>query len=219
MKATIVLADDHHIVRQGLRVLLSAEFDLQVVGEAGNGLEALRTVERLQPDILVLDLMMPVLDGLEVIRQLKKLSPHTRAVILSMHRNEAYVWEALKNGASGYVLKDCAAADLVKAVREALAGRRYLSQAFSGIERRARLQKTDLGPFDLYEKLTSREREILHLSSEGETSTAIGARLSISPRTVEAHRANLMRKLGVHKQSQLVRYVLERRLVAVAGGG
>src|SRR5213596_2920307 len=112
MKATIVLADDHPIVRHGLLALLSAEPDLEVVGEAADGLETLRLVDRLKPDILVLDLMMPALDGLEVIRQIKKRSPKTRTVVLSMHKNEAYVWEALKNGALGYVLKDSAPTDL-----------------------------------------------------------------------------------------------------------
>jgi len=212
MRATIVLADDHEIVRHGLRTLLSAEQDLRVVSEAGDGIEALRLVERLKPNILVLDLMMPGLDGLEVIRQLKKVSPRTRVVVLSMHKNEAYVWEALQNGATGYVLKESAASDLLKAVREALAGRRYLSQPLSEANIMAYLQKTTPGPFDLYETLTKREREILHLSAEGQSSAAIGARLSISPRTVEAHRANLMRKLGFHKQTELVRYALQRQL-------
>jgi len=212
MKATIVLADDHHIVRHGLQVLLSAEPDLRVVGEAVDGLETLRLVERLKPDVLVLDLMMPGLDGLEVIRQLKKRSPQTRTVVLSMHKNEAYVWEALKNGALGYVLKDCALSDLVRAVRDALANRPHLSPPLSEINIMAYLQKKNSGPFDLYQTLTARERQILQLSTEGQTSADIGARLSISPRTVEAHRANLMRKLGFHKLTELVRYALERQL-------
>ena len=219
MKATIVLADDHHIVRHGLQVLLSAEPDLRVVGEAADGLETLRLVERLKPDVLVLDLMMSGLDGLEVIRQLKKRSPHTRTVVLSMHKNEAYVWEALKNGALGYVLKDSAPEDLVRAVRDALANRPHLSPPLSEINIMAYLQKKNGSPFDLYQTLTARERQILQLSAEGQTSADIGARLSISPRTVEAHRANLMRKLGFHKLTELVRYALERQLTLRSGPG
>ena len=214
MKSTIVLADDHQLVRNGLQMLLSAEADLEVVGEAADGIETLRMVERLKPDVLILDLMMPGLDGVEVIRQLKKRSPRTRAVVVSMHKNEAYVWEALKNGAIGYVLKDGAPTDVVKAVREALADRPFLSHPLSEANIMAYLQKTDDGPFDLYETLTARERQILQLSAEGQTSTAIGTRLSISPRTVEAHRANLMRKLGFHKLAELVRFALERQLAS-----
>src|SRR3984893_14569701 len=126
-KTTIVLADDHQVVRQGLRALLEAEADFKVVGEAGDGLQAIRRVELLSPRVLVLDLMMPGLNGLDVARQIKKSSPHTEVVILSMYANEAYVLEALGNGASAYVLKDSSSADLVHAVREAVAGRRYLS--------------------------------------------------------------------------------------------
>ncbi len=214
MKATIVLADDHQLVRNGLQMLLSAEADLRVIGEAGDGIETLRVVERLKPDVLILDLMMPGLDGVEVIRQLKKSSPKTRAVVVSMHKSEAYVWEALRSGAIGYVLKDSAPTDVVKAIREALANRPFLSHPLSEANIMAYLQKTSGGPFDLYETLTARERQILQLSAEGQTSTAIGTRLSISPRTVEAHRANLMRKLGFHKLTELVRFALERQLVS-----
>ena len=214
MKATIVLADDHQLVRKGLQMLLSAEADLRVIGEAGDGIETLRVVERLKPDVLILDLMMPGLDGVEVIRQLKKSSPKTRAVVVSMHKSEAYVWEALRSGAIGYVLKDSAPTDVVKAIREALANRPFLSHPLSEANIMAYLQKTSGGPFDLYETLTARERQILQLSAEGQTSAAIGTRLSISPRTVEAHRANLMRKLGFHKLTELVRFALERQLVS-----
>jgi DNA-binding NarL/FixJ family response regulator len=200
-------------VRNGLQVALSAEPDLRVVAEAVDGLEALRLVERHKPDVLLLDLAMPGMDGLEVIRQIRKRSPRTRVVVLSMHKNEAYVWEALKNGAVGYVLKDSVPADIITAIREAVANRSFLSPALSEIHLMAYLQRANSGPFDLYETLTARERQILQLSAEGHTSAAIGARLSISPRTVEAHRANLMRKLGFHKLTELVRYALERQLL------
>ena len=128
-KITIMLADDHALVRQGLRALLEAESDFSIVGEAGDGLETLRLLEKLQPAVLVVDVMMPALNGLEVARQVSRRFPQTRVVVLSMHANEAYVLEALRNGALGYVLKCSTAADLVKAIREAIAGRRYLSPA------------------------------------------------------------------------------------------
>lgn len=213
MKSSILLADDHPIVRNGLQVVLAGEPDLRVVGEAVDGLEALRLADRHKPDVLILDLAMPGMDGLEVIRQMRKRSPRTRVVVLSMYKNEAYVWEALKNGAIGYVLKDSVPTDIVAAVREALANRSFLSPALSEINMMAYLQRANTGPFDLYETLTARERQILQLSAEGQTSASIGARLSISPRTVEAHRANLMRKLGFHKLTELVRYALERQLL------
>ena len=217
MKVAIVLADDHQIMRQGLLALLTGEKDFRVIGEAGDGLEAVHLVERLKPDVLVVDLMMPGLNGLEVIRHVRKSSPSTRIVVLSMHKNEAYVWEALKNGAVAYVLKDSTAADLIKAVREASAGRHYLSPPLSQGAITTYLQKSKTGVLDLYDTLTRREREILQLSAESKTSAAIGAQLFISPRTVEAHRANLMRKLGIHKQTELVRYALQRGIMPLSG--
>jgi two-component system response regulator NreC len=210
---TIALADDHHIVRQGLRRLLEDEPDFQVVGDTGDGLEALQLVERLQPDVLVVDLAMPGLSGLEVTRQVCQRSPQTRVIILSMYANEAYVLEALKNGAAGYVLKESSGVDLVLAMREALAGRRYLSPPLSEHAIEAYLKKVDTGPPDPYETLTAREREVLHLAAEGHTNNQIAKRLSISPRTVETHRANLMRKLGLNNHAELIRYALGRGIL------
>jgi DNA-binding NarL/FixJ family response regulator len=212
-QTTILLADDHHIVRQGLRALLEAESDFHLVGEAGDGLEAVRLAESLQPNVLVLDLMMPGLNGLEVTRQVKKRCPRTSVVILSMHANEGYVLEALRNGAGGYVLKDSSAADLVQAVREAVAGRRYLSPPLSERAIEAYLEKAQSATLDIYETLTTREREVLQLIAEGHTNADIAARLSISPRTVEVHRANLMRKLNLHNQTDLVRFALRRGIL------
>jgi len=210
---TIVLADDHNVVRQGLRALLETEPDFRIVGEAGDGPEAVHLVERLQPDVLVLDLMLPGLSGLEVTRLVRQGSSQTRVLILSMYADEAYVLRALKNGAAGYVLKDSSAADLVQAVREVAGGRRYLSPPLSerAIERYA--QRAEGVTEDSYELLTTREREVLHLAAEGHTSAEIAARLGISPRTAETHRANLMRKLGLESQTDLVRYALRRGIV------
>ncbi len=210
---TIVLAEDHHIVRQGLHILLQAERDFSIIGETGDGLEAVQLVERLQPDVLVLDLMMPSLNGLEVTRQVTKRSPQTRIIILSMHANEAYVREALRNGAAGYVLKESSAADLVQAVREAIAGRRYLSPPLSERAIDAYVQKAEAATLDVYDTLTTREREVLHLVAEGNTIGTIASRLFISPRTVETHRTNLMRKLSLRTSAELVRYALQRGLL------
>ena len=210
---TIVLADDHHVVRQGLRVLLEGQPDFQLVGEAGDGLEAIQLTERLKPDVLLIDLMMPSLNGLEATRQVSQRSPHTRVVILSMHANEAYVLEALRNGAAGYVLKDSSAADLVHAVREVIAGRRYLSPPLSERAIAAYIQKASDVTLDPYEMLTNREREVLHLAAEGYTNAEIADQLSISPRTAETHRANLMHKLGLRTHTDLIRYALRRGIL------
>jgi two-component system, NarL family, response regulator NreC len=212
-ETTIVLADDHKVVRQGLRAILDAEPRLRVVGEAGNGLDAIRLVERLHPSVVVLDLMMPGLNGLEASRQIKKRSPKTRVVVLSMHKDESYVIEALKNGAVAYVLKDSSAEELVKAVHEAAADRRYVSPPLSDSAIDADMQKSTAAGTDPYHSLTEREREVLQLAAEGHTNAAIGKRLFISPRTVEVHRANMMQKLQLHNQSELIRYALRRGIL------
>jgi two-component system, NarL family, response regulator NreC len=212
-KTTIVLADDHQVVRQGLKALLEAEPDFRVVGEAGDGLQAIRRVELLSPRILVLDLMMPGLNGIDVVREIKKCSPHTQVVILSMYANEAYVLEALNNGASGYVVKDSSSADLVRAVREAAAGRRYLSPPLSDRAIEVYQEKARAATLDRYETLTAREREVLHLAAEGHTSAEAAARLGISARTAETHRSNLMHKLDLHTQADLIRYALRRGII------
>jgi len=214
-RTTIVLADDHQVVRQGLKALLEAESDLRVVGEAGDGLQAIRRVELTSPKVLVLDLMMPGLNGLDVIPQVKKCSPHTQVVILSMYSNEAYVLEALSSGASAYVLKDSSSGDLVHAVREAAAGRRYLSPPLSDRAIEVYQQRAKATTLDRYETLTTREKEVLHLAAEGHTSAEIAARLGISGRTAETHRSNLMHKLDLHSQAELIRFALKRGIVSI----
>ncbi len=207
---TIVLGEDHQIVRQGLRALLEEEDGIQVIGEAGDGLEVLDLVEQLEPDILVVDLMMPSLHGLEIIRQARKRSRRTLVVVLSMHADESYVIAALKNGASGYVLKDSSASDLVMALNEVSDGRRFLSPPLSDRAIEVYMKTSDGSEEDVYESLTNREREILQLAAEGHSNRIISERLSISPRTVETHRANLMRKLGLKTQTDLIRFALRR---------
>ncbi|MBI5799736.1 MAG: response regulator transcription factor [Verrucomicrobia bacterium] len=211
---TIVIAEDHHVVRDGLRALLAAQKDFSLVGEAADGLEAAQLVEKLKPDVLVLDLTLPRLHGLEVARKVKKSSPKTRVLILSMHANEAYVLEALRNDAAGYLLKDSTGAELVRAVRDVVAGRRYLSGSLSELAIQAYIQrKTTDTAQDMYEALTDREREVLHLAAEGLNNPDIAEKLFISPRTAETHRANVMRKLNFKTQTDLVRFAIRRGIL------
>ncbi len=209
----LVLADDHQIVRQGLRALLAAEPDLDVVGEAADGLAVVSLVERLRPDVLIVDLMMPGLSGLEVTRQVRQRSPHTQVIILSMHASEAYVFEALRNGAAAYVLKDVSTADLVHAVHEVMAGRHYLSPPLSERAIMAYIQQAQAAAPDPYESLTTREREVLHLAAQGCSNPEMATRLGISARTVENHRANVMHKLRLQTQTDLIRYALRRGII------
>ncbi len=212
MPTRIVVADDHQIVRQGLRTVLEASTDFAVVGEAASGLDVPSLVERTRPDVLVLDLMMPGLNGLEVTRQVHQKHPGTRVVILSMHGTESYVLEALRSGAMAYLLKSGSSSELLDAVRAVVAGKRYLSPPLSerAVEAYARLAE---GASDSYDTLTTREREVLQLAAEGHTSPDIATRLGISPRTVETHRANLMRKLGLAGQTDLIRYSIRRGIL------
>jgi two-component system, NarL family, response regulator NreC len=213
MAVTILLADDHHVMRQGLRMLLEAQEDFRVVAEVGDGLEAVKLAELLKPHVLIVDLMMPGINGLEVARQVSHRSPATRIIVLSMYGNEPYVLEALRNGAVGYVLKDANAAELLRAVHEVVAGRRYLSPPLSEHAIEAYLQKAQDAVLDLYETLTTREREVLQLAAEGRTNADIAAVLYVSPRTVETHRAHLMHKLGLRTQADLIRYALKRGIL------
>ncbi len=211
---TIVLADDHQIVRQGLRALLEAEPDFNVVGETGSGLEAVVLVERIRPQVLIIDLMLPDLNGTEVTRQVAERFPQTRVVILSMRSVESYVLEALNNGAYAYVLKASSVADLVHAVRETLAGRHYLSPPLSERAIQAYAATAAKATLDPFETLTGREREVLYLAAQGFTNAEISAQLSISPTTVATHRSSLMRKLGLHRQTDLVRYAIQNGIIS-----
>lgn len=209
----ILLADDHALVRQGLRALLEAEEKFKVVGEAGEGLEAIAMVEQLKPDVVILDLMMPILNGLEATRQLSKQYPHTKIIILSMYDDEGFVLEALRNGASGYVLKDSTSDDLILAIYEVIAGRHYLSPPLSDRAIAAYQQFAKTGAFDKYDTLTTREREVLQLTVEGKTNSEIANKLGISVRTAETHRSNLMNKLDIHLQADLIRYAIKRGII------
>lgn len=214
MSIRIVLAEDHRIVREGLRSLLREAQDHEVVGETGDDLEIEPLVAQQRPDVLVADLVLPGLNGIEATRRVRKRHPETRVVVLSMHADEPFVVEALAAGASAYVLKDTTATELVRAIAEAVAGRRYLSAALAATIPGAERGRPAEG--DRYAALTDREREVLQLVAEGLTSRAIAERLGLSPRTVESHRANIMAKLRIPSTANLVRFVAERRLLAPA---
>jgi two-component system response regulator NreC len=210
---TIVIADDHQMMRQGLCSLLGAQPDFQVVGDAGDGEAAVKLVEELHPDVLVLDMVMPGINGIEVTRRVRKLSSACAIVILSMYGAEGYVREAIQAGARGYVLKKDFAEELASAVREVLAGRNYISPSLTqkASDSYAGISRSQVLP---YQTLTARERQVLHMVAAGGTSVEIAAQLSVSQRTVEFHRANIMRKLGMHTQHELALYCIEEGITA-----
>jgi two-component system, NarL family, response regulator NreC len=213
MSITIVLVDDHDIVRAGLRAILDTEKDFQIVGEASDGQTALQIVQHLKPDILILDLVLPKLNGLDVARSVHNLSPDTQVIVLSMHSNEAYVVDALKIGVAGYVLKDKATEEILEAIHYVVEGERYLSPPISGRVIEAYIQRIQESSMDSYETLSDREREVFTLAAEGNSNPEIAQMLSISPRTVETHRSNVMRKLGLRTQTDLIRYALQRGII------
>ena len=217
MTVTILLADDHPIVRQGMKHLLEAEPDVTVVGEAADGLQTVQLVEKLKPRVLIVDMMMPGLHGLEILRQVKKRSPATLSIVLSMQSADAYVVEALKSGALGYILKDTGPAELVMAVRQVIQGQRFLSPKLSERLINAYIETSNQTILDPYESLTDREREVLQMASEGLTTLEIARRLSISPRTAELHRAKMMSKLGLRNQTDLIRYAVKRGILPLDG--
>ena len=203
---TIVLADDHPIVREGLRTVLERESDLTVVGEASDGIETVELVERLKPTILILDIRMPRKSGLEVAREIARRSPDTRVLILSMYAGEGYVMEALASGVAGYILKETDTGSLVSAIRQIMDGTRYLSPSVNDRVIDAYIQRTKGGTVDPFDTLTARERQVLRLLAEGCNNAHIAERLSISVRTAEHHRANLMRKLKLKSIAEIVAF-------------
>jgi DNA-binding NarL/FixJ family response regulator len=212
----VVLADDHHLVRRGIGALLEKAEDIEVVGQAASGQEALELVERLAPDVLVLDIAMPGLDGLQVVGRVEFLEVPTRVVILSMYAAEALVARALRAGVNGYLLKGSSPEELRLAIRAASRGQTYLSPKIAQIVVRGYLDAEHRGGASgPVERLTPREREVLQLVAEGHSSPAIADRLQLSTKTVEKHRSSLMAKLGVHNAAELIRVALKRRLVFI----
>jgi RNA polymerase sigma factor (sigma-70 family) len=214
MPVTLVLADDHTILRQGLRALLENEPDFRVLDEAADGLEALDLVSKLHPNILIVDIIMPRMNGLEVVRQVHETYPETKTIVLSMHAKEAYVMEAIKNGASAYVLKEAETGQLVKAVNEVMAGRKFLSAPLDERAIEAFFERVSQFAVDDFDLLTTREREIFQYVAEGMTSQEIAEQLSLSPRTVDVHRARIMQKLHLKTQTDLIRLALQKGIIS-----
>lgn len=208
-KIRILLADDHTMVRQGFRMILAAQPDMEIVGEAGNGREAIELTEQLHPDVVVMDVAMPELNGIEATRRITTASSSTRVLALSMYKDSVYVREILRAGARGFLLKDAIDRDLLAAVRAVAAGEGYLSPAVSeAVLSDYRRHVTD--PLDL---LSSREREVLQLIAEGKTNKDIATALELSVYTVDAHRGHIMEKLNLHSVSELVRFAVRKGLI------
>jgi len=213
METTIVLADDHRLVREGLRRLLEERKDFRVIGEATNGQQAVEIAEAERPDLVLMDISMPGLSGIDATRRICKNGSATKVLILSMHDNRSFVEEVLRAGASGYVLKDAAASDLLRAVDAVRSGDSFLSPSITQQVVDAIANPGDRSAASL-ESLTERERQVLTLIAEGLSSKQIAGQLGVSLKTVESHRANLMDKLDIHKVSGLVRFAIRAGLVA-----
>jgi two-component system, NarL family, response regulator NreC len=212
MKTTIVLADDHSIVRQALKTLLN-DLDFDVVGEASDGLEAINLVNQLKPDILMVDLMMGSMNGLEVTRRVTRECPKTGVVVLSMYKDESYVIEALRAGAKAYVVKESTTEDLLRAIHETVAGKHYLGSSISERAIQSYADKAVSDSKEPYDTLSVREKEVMRMVAEGMTSRAIGQSLFVSSRTIETHRANIMRKLGLNSRADLIRFAQRRGIL------
>ncbi len=208
MPLQILLADDHQMVREGLKMLLERA-GFKVVGEASDGQEAVRRVRDLGPDVAVLDLAMPLLNGLDAAREIVRVAPRTRPILLTVHSEEPYVMKALRVGVKGYVLKTQAAPDLVQAINEVSRDRLYLSPGISRAVVEAYLAKTELPP----DPLSPREREVLQLVAEGKTTKEIARLLGVSVKTAENHRTRILAKLDIHETAGLVRYAIRRGLI------
>jgi two-component system response regulator NreC len=210
----LLLADDHTVVRQGLRRILEDRPEWEVVAEAGDGREAVRQAELHKPDVAIVDVAMPLLNGIETTRQITRKSPATRVLVLSMHADEAYVTQILRAGATGYLLKDSADVDLIQAVAAVAKGTSFFSPAIARVMLDDYVQKlAEKGVTDRYESLSEREREIFQLIAEGKANKEIAALLSISPSTVETHRARIMEKLDLHSAAEIVLYAVRRGVI------
>jgi len=214
MSVTIFLADDHSVLRDGLGMLLETQPDFKVVGAASNGREAIEQIQKLEPDIAILDIAMPEVNGLDVARYVNRNCPNTQVIMLSMHRTTEHIIQALEAGARGYVLKESAGDEVIGAIRAAQSGGRYLSQAVSSValDYYVRQAGTRSSPLD---RLNEREREILCLLVEGQTSAEISERLTLSPRTVDNYRSVIMQKLNIHHLPGLVKFAIQHGVISL----
>ncbi|HEX9037996.1 MAG TPA: response regulator transcription factor [Ktedonobacterales bacterium] len=213
-KIRVLLADDHTILRAGLRMMLNVQPDIEVVGEASDGRQALNETLALKPDVVLMDITMPEMNGIEATRQIKRALESTRVLILTMHENEEYLFQVLRAGASGYILKEAADTELISAIRVVYSGRFYMSPSAQTMMVGDYLLRVRSGEErDSYSALTEREREILKLVAEGLTNNQIAERLYISPKTVDTHRTHIMDKLNLHSRAELVKYAMRRGLL------
>ena len=211
-KIRILLADDHAVLRAGIRALLDTQPDIEVIGEAGNGQQAVARVRELQPDIVLMDIGMPDLDGMAATRQIKEAYPQTRVLILTQHENKEYVLPAFKIGASGYVLKRAEGDELLTAIRAVYAGETFLDPAIAGVLTEGIRHEAGASS-DPFDSLTDREREVLILLAQGKTYQQIAETLFITAKTVDYHRTNVMRKLGLGNRAELTRFAVQRNLI------
>ncbi|PKL17442.1 MAG: DNA-binding response regulator [Spirochaetae bacterium HGW-Spirochaetae-5] len=215
----LFLADDHTIFREGLKLIIEDVPHYNVIGEAGDGKEALDLIEKLKPDMAILDISMPTMSGIDIVRYLKRYSPDIKIIILSRHDNEEYVKELLKTGINGYVLKDDAGDDLLRAIDAVLKNSIYLSPGVAAkvVSDYVQMEKagSEKGEESQFKLLTGREREVLKLIAEGKSGHEIAECLRISPRTAKVHRANIMKKLDVHKSSELVIYAIKNNMIEI----
>jgi len=210
----ILLVDDHTVMRSGLKLLLEREADFLVIGEAADGRAAIQLAESVSPDVVVMDVAMPVLNGIDAAARITSSKPKTAVIVLSMHSDESYVLRALKSGVKGYLLKDSAESDLIAAIRHVMAGKTFFSPAISNMLVQDYIREIrQRGVEDSYELLTSRERELLQLMAEGRTAKEIAADLNLSAHTIDTHRANIMRKLNVNSISELILYAMRKGII------
>jgi len=215
-KIRILLADDHQILREGLKYILDTQADMKVIGEASDGRQAVREAKKINPDVIIMDIAMPELNGIEAARQILALYPSIKIIILSMHYSTEHIYQALQAGAMGFVIKDAAGKELMQAVRAVYGGHRYLSEKVDEILIEDYvMQRRKIQPQSPLESLSPREREILQLVAEGKTSAAIAEILFISPKTVETYRSRLMHKLGLKDTAGLVKFAIAQGLTGV----